>query len=277
MSNKPRLISFVSLWVILTLACQACNAERPTPAAVAPTDSPLPSGPASGTTLAATNMPVAKPSLAPTRFVEPTESSPVGIPDYRPPTRTPPDPTRSVDELTVEEDKLRGVAIKVEDLDDGSNQGDYWSLKPWVFSDVTAELGTACLLDCSKSVFEYGRERITVSILRAGDPEKAERTVVRIHDEILNELDNEYDVGEFRDLRALSPNSWVILRGRGYLRYAAAGAARGVIVVWTRVDFNLCTQLDNGTMWCEGDLESYADLASWITIKQLEKAYAAGY
>lgn len=73
---------------------------------------------------------------------------------------------------------------------------------------------------------------VVVSMVRAGDPDKAERTLESLRRELTYGDVYEFRAGEFASLSALAPNAWVIERRNRLDHDSLSGASRGAIAIW---------------------------------------------
>jgi len=143
--------------------------------------------------------------------------------------------------------------------------------------DISEELGQSCLWDCSRTLLATGGYgEIIVSVVRTGDPDKANRTLDSLKREFASQVEYEYPAGEFETLSRLASNAWVVELQRGVDHDSVAGASRGVVVIWVVYSYDICGERD-GLVYCEGDKLYLSSVAARVAEMQLESLMAAGY
>jgi len=208
-------------------------------------------------------------NVSPTPATRPTIEMPA--------TRTVPPPTRGALGLPDNLPKLSTVIVQDKDYATlGTRIGllPEFILKSW---DATAELGAACLIDCSKMVFETTLGRLTIVIIRAGDEEKAHRTSTNLAAEFRRGADFEYPADEYLGLLALAPDNWAMTHHQGDIWDSVAGASRGVVIAWGSLQYDICGVNDAGERYCEGDIGYYTSIVTTSLEMQFAKLISAGY
>ena len=208
--------------------------------------------------------------------IEPTNTSESGETRTPHATGTALPPTRTAADLPPKIARLGTLTLGVDRFVDPRQAWD--DLRGLVVEtrDATAELGESCLWDCSRTVLVTESGEMTVSVIQAGDPEKAERTLESIKRELSYGEIYEYSVDEFASLTALAPNAWVVERRNGVNHDSISGASRGVAVVWVIYSYDICGERE-GMIYCEGDTLYLSSVAARVAEMQLETLMAAGY
>ncbi|HMB25029.1 MAG TPA: hypothetical protein VKP08_19440, partial [Anaerolineales bacterium] len=75
-------------------------------------------------------------------------------------------------------------------------------------TDATNELRDACLWDCVKYRYSLEEGTLTITLLRAGDPQKSENTVENLRKDFLRTVGYEYTAN---DLPTMPPSSWALV------------------------------------------------------------------
>jgi hypothetical protein len=144
-------------------------------------------------------------------------------------------------------------------------------------ADKTKELGNSCLWDCAKHVYSLEHGTLTVILLRAGDPQKAESTVKSLRTEFIKTAGSEYTAS---DISSLQPKAWAVVdppsSSRDF-RTGAAGIAQGEIVVLVTYSRDFCEYMPNYGRFCEGDIMGLAMTSIEYLNLQVQKLQAAGY
>ncbi|HRF50591.1 MAG TPA: hypothetical protein PLC98_23385 [Anaerolineales bacterium] len=171
----------------------------------------------------------------------------------------------SLDQAILASEDFEGVsAIQLQDIRD--------SMLEW--SDRTMELADYCLWECAKRQIVGENWALTVVLLRAGDADKASRTVQRALTEVKG--GNEpYPIDMFRSLVELDSSAWVLGGGFGSGEYRV-GASRGSIIVFVTYQYEVCAGVELSGR-CEYDGSYLASTAVEVSVKQIEKLIENGY
>jgi len=171
----------------------------------------------------------------------------------------------SLDQAILASEDFEAVsAIQLQDIRD--------SMLEW--SDRTMELADYCLWECAKRQIVGENWALTVVLLRAGDADKASRTVQRALTEVKG--GNEpYPIDMFRSLVELDSSAWVLGGGFGSGEYRV-GASRGSIIVFVTYQYEVCAGVELSGR-CEYDGSYLASTAVEVSVKQIEKLIENGY
>lgn len=257
---------------VFLVACGA-NAE-----AIQPPTPSLPTESLATITLADLASTPTGPSVvpSPTATAKPTNKPATTNVQGLSPTRTALPQLQLTEALTVSYPPLGPLSLSVAHFGDpGSDRED---LRGFVVEtrDATSELGDACLWDCSRTVLITTYGEMVVSVLRAGDPDKAARTLTSLKHELTYGDIHEFSGEEFPRLFQLASNAWVFQRQVGIEHDSVAGASHGVIVLWVVFSYDICGERE-GFVYCEGDTLYLTSVAARVAEMQLESLMAAGY
>jgi hypothetical protein len=153
---------------------------------------------------------------------------------------------------------LSQVVLSPDDLPVDSSWIFDWILDGGVtVKDTTNEMGEECLHDCVKVVWFTPDKHITIFLMRAGDSDKADRTLVRLYDE----LGPPYY--EYTDMFI---NKWEPLLNKGWAIMTedwsfAAGSRYGPLVILVLADYVPGTD----------DIPSNMEIAVKILAEQIRK------
>ena len=75
-------------------------------------------------------------------------------------------------------------------------------------------------------------------------------------------------------LQDVPPNTWLVDLT---LREIVVGTSLGPVVLLQKVSYDICTTMEDGTRYCEGDIFNIAITAVEIASLQLAKLQTAGY
>jgi hypothetical protein len=170
--------------------------------------------------------------------------------------------------------KLSEVIISSTD----SEKIDEFSYNPLLLvTDATSELQDVCLWDCVKYRYSLEQGILTIMLLRAGDPQKAESTVENLRNDFLKTVGVEYTVN---DMTNMPSTSWVIVDSASNakdFRTSAASVAYGSIVILVTYSQVFCEYTPELGRYCEGDLMGLALTSVEFLNVQIQKLETAGY
>lgn len=170
--------------------------------------------------------------------------------------------------------KLSEVIVSSIDIE--NDDGLDWN--PLVLaSDATNELRDSCLWDCAKYRYSLEEGTLTITLLRAGDPQKAKNTVENLRKDFLKTVGYEYTAN---DLPTMPSNSWVLVsapsRTKDFLT-SAAGIAHGSVVILVTNSQVFCEYTPDFGRYCEGDVTGLVDTSVYFLNMQVKKLEVAGY
>ena len=144
-------------------------------------------------------------------------------------------------------------------------------------TDATSELQDSCLWDCVKYRYSLEQGTLTIVLLRAGDPKKAESTVENLRTDFLKTVGVEYSAD---DITSMPSKSWVLVDAASSVkdfRTSAAGIAHASIVILVTYSQIFCEYTPELGRYCEGNLMGLA-LTSVVFLKaQVQKLETGDY
>lgn len=143
-------------------------------------------------------------------------------------------------------------------------------------TDATSEVQDSCLWDCAKYRYSLEEGTLTILLLRAGDPQKAESTLGNLRKDFLRTVGFEYTAD---DIPWMSPKSWALVDAASAKdsRTGAAGSTHGSIVVLVTYSQIFCEYDPVFGRYCEGSIMPLAGTSLYFVDIQVEKLKAAGY
>ncbi len=160
-------------------------------------------------------------------------------------------------------------------IDDTNNFGQY-ELRGLRFQHwATDELRDSCLLDCAKIVLSGSDDTLTVMILRAGGPQKAENTLKQLYADFAKAAGYEYTVDNADFWRDIPPNTWIYSRGWPIFD-TSVGTQFGPLVLLIIYNYDICFY-EAGERICEGDIGYLSSIPVEAMNLQLNKLRASGY
>jgi len=140
---------------------------------------------------------------------------------------------------------------------------------------VTEELGDRCLWDCAKIRYAQSNANWTITLLRAGDNEKAQRTAQNLQKNFEQYIFSEYMPEE---LPEMLPGSWVIFHESAdrYFKSVSTGLSHGPVVVLITFSARMCWDSDEGFK-CEGDIYGFVKDLVMFSNARIQNLEGAGY
>ena len=155
---------------------------------------------------------------------------------------------------------------------------DGYSWNPLLLAtDTTNELRDSCLWDCAKYGYSLEHGTLTIMLLRAGDPRKAQNTVENLRKDFFKTVGYEYTEN---DLPTMPPKSWALIDAASStkdFRTGAAGVAHGRIVILVTYSQLYCEYTPELGRYCEGDTMILAGTSVDFLNAQIRKLETAGY
>lgn len=173
--------------------------------------------------------------------------------------------------------KLRDAILSSADVENAVIKFDQVLLT----TDVTDELQGSCLRECVKYRYSLKYGVLTIVLLRAGDPQKAERNVANLREDFISLDGYEYLGNDLPSGLHKRPNSWTIaLPMDSHARYSntvAVGTTYGAIVILVTYSKDYCVNSSELGTYCEGDLYMLVEGTGYFVNEQIEKLETIGY
>jgi len=170
----------------------------------------------------------------------------------------------------------------MEDLSGPDLPDPYWGTTVRSIRDLSVEVRSdqgVCLWDCSRTLYDSAYGKVVITLIRAGDSDKASRTLESLRREIHVPDEYVHEQSDFEGLRALTPTSWVVTQSPAPVVRVAVGAARGTVLEWVALEYDMCERIDPTIGRCMGTDDGYSllEMAIWMAERQLEKLIQLGY
>jgi hypothetical protein len=144
-----------------------------------------------------------------------------------------------------------------------------------LITDATNELQASCLWDCVKYRYSLEEGTLTIMLLRAGNPQKAESTLANLRKDFLKTVGIEYTANDI----SMPPTSWAMVDAASSKdsRTGVAGIAHGSIVVLVTYSHIFCEYTTEFGRYCEGNIMPLAGTSVYFLEVQIQKLETAGY
>jgi hypothetical protein len=143
-------------------------------------------------------------------------------------------------------------------------------------TDVTSELQDSCLWDCVKYRYSLKDGTLTIMLLRAGDYQKAERTLANLRKDFLKTVGIDYTVSDI----SMPPTAWAMVDAPSSTkdsRTGVAGITHGSIVILVTYSQIFCEYTAEFGRYCEGSIMPLAGTSVYFLEVQIQKLETAGY